>query len=381
MGRAGRGGGGFGRGGGISRGGGGLRSGGMGRNIGGGGRAGRGSGLGAPRVTPPRAPMPRPAPAPRRGIGGAAGFGLGLGTGLAMGGRRRRMWGMGPGWGFGRRRMMGTAGMGHGGGCSSILMVIVVLIILMSVISLINNWGPGGGEAPAHIAQITPSTRVREPLPRGSANEMGGLFTDNLGWIGNPTLMEAGLRNFFQATGVRPHVYITDMINETTNPTEEEFQEFASNLYDSMFHDEGHLLLIFMEGDRPTRPLLYVQPGVEARRVMDDEAISILLDYVEFYNSLFFTTLDVSEEQIFSNAFNAAAQRIMFRPRDNRPIWITVIIVTGVVLVVLIAFNFWKKRQIQKNLEAEQTERILSQDLGTFGDDEASRLARQYEEE
>ena len=70
----------------------------------------------------------------------------------------------------------------------------------------------------------------------------------------------------------------------------------------------------------------------------------------------------------------------MHRPPDNRPIWITLIIVAGVVLVVTIFYNFWKKKQEQKNLEAEQTERILSQDLGTFGEDEAADLAKQYEE-
>ena len=370
MGRAGRGGGM--RGGGLGRSGGGLRSGGAGRSLGSNtGRAGRGSGFTTPRVTPPRVPNPRPAPVPRRGLSGAAGFGLGLGTGLAMGGRRRRMWGFGPRWGFGRRRMMGSAGVGHGGGCGSFLMVIVVLVLLVSVISMFNNWNPVGGVTETQVTTITP-TRVREPLV-GVANNVGPWYTDNLGWIQNRTQMETGLREFFTRTGVRPHVYITGSIDGNTAPTSADMESFASARYGELFRDEGHLLLVFFEYGDAVEVLAY--PGAQAGLLMDQEAIDILLDYIAFYY-----VADVSEELFFSNAFGGAAQRIMHRPPDNRAIWLTLIVVSGVVLVSIIAFNFWKKRQIQKNLEAEQTERILSQDLGTFGDDEASELAKQYEE-
>ena len=397
MGRGGRGGGMGGmRGGGMSRGGsGGLRSGGVGRNFGAaaGGRAGRGSQVSTPRVSAPRPVAPRPAAQPRGGggLGGAAGFGLGLGTGLAMGGGRRRR-GFGSGWGFGRRRGMmmgpgmgmGSPGMGRGRGgcgCTSIIMVIVVFVILMSVISLINNWGPIGGDPPPQIADITQSTRVRDRLPAAQVNDVGPMYTDNLGWIGNSEQMLAGLRIFFERTGVRPHVYITDVINGNRTPSFSEVDAYASRLYDDLFSDEGHLLLIFIDqGDWPARPLLHVLPGDAARLVMDSEALGILLDFVNHYNSQFFLTLHVSEEQIFSNAFAEAAERIMHRPPDNRAIWITLIVVAGLVAFALILFNFWKKKQEQKNLEAEQTERILSQDLDTFSEDDAARLAKQYED-
>ena len=280
---------------------------------------------------------------------------------------------MGPGMGMGGSR--------GGCGCSSIVMVIVVFVILMSVISLLNNWSPIGGDPPAQVADIAQSTRVRDRLPAGHVNDVGPMYTDNLGWIGNSEQMLSGLRSFFEQTGVRPHVYITDEISGNNNPSFLEVDEYASRLYDDLFSDEGHLLLIFVDqGEWPRRPILHALPGDAARLVMDNEALGILLDFVEFYNSQFFLAHHVGEEQIFSNAFEQAAERIMFRPPDNRAIWITFIIVAGVVLVVLIFYNFWKRKQVQKNLEAEQTERILSQDLSTFSEDDASRLAKQYEE-
>ena len=381
MGRGGRGSGMGGmRGGGISRGGGGIRTGGVGRNLGGtGGRAGRGS-----LAPPPRVNTPRPAAPPRGGMSGGAGFGLGLGTGLLLGGGRRRGFGwgrrgmmMGPGMGMG----MGGHGMRRGGcGCSSIIMVIVVFVLLISVISLMNNWAPMGGFPTAQDSNITPSTRVRERLGAEFVNDFGPLHTDNLGWIDNSAQMDAGLRTFFELTGVRPHVYITDQIDGNRNPADGVIQEYASELYNRLFDDEGHLLLIFFEQEDDF-PRLFTLPGVSARLVMDDEAQNILLDYILHYDHLFFATDGISEEQLFSNAFARAAERIMSEPPDNRAIWITLIVVAGVVLIVLILYNFWNKRRIQKNLEAEQTERILSQDLSTFSEDDASRLARQYEGE
>jgi nitrogen fixation-related uncharacterized protein len=153
---------------------------------------------------------------------------------------------------------------------------------------------------------------------------------------------------------------------------------FAHSLYGQLFNDEAHLLLVFFEhGAWPNNIThIYAVPGNMARSVMDREALDILLDFVQLYYYQ-----DITEEAMFSNAFNQAAQRIMFVPPDNRSIWITIIIVVGVVLLVVILFSWWRRKQEQNNIEAAQTERILSQSLDSFGgDDEASRLAQRYDD-
>jgi len=124
--------------------------------------------------------------------------------------------------------------------------------------------------------------------------------------------------------------------------------------------------------------------GAQAQSVMDMEAIDILMDFVELYYLDFVNFPQV--EAAFSRAFDRTADRIMEQPTDNRQIWMTVIIVAGILLLALLLFNWWKQKQEQKNLEAEQTERILSQSLDTFadspqGDDEASRLANLYSDD
>jgi type II secretory pathway pseudopilin PulG len=57
-----------------------------------------------------------------------------------------------------------------------------------------------------------------------------------------------------------------------------------------------------------------------------------------------------------------------------------VLIIFGVLAIALLFFVFWSKRKKQKNLEAEQTEKILNTPLETFGG-EAAELAGKYQDD
>jgi hypothetical protein len=221
---------------------------------------------------------------------------------------------------------------------------------------------------------ITRSTMAREALPSGSAVDSGPLFTDHLGWIGNQTQLSSGLRNFYNATGVRPHVYIIGEIDGSSAvPTMPQLSAFAEQKYSELFDDEAHLLLVFFE-NAAGQYAMYAMPGNTARSVADDEARDILMDYIQrnYYANM-------SEEEMFSRAFNDTGTRIM---RVTRSPWIPVLIVAGVIVILLICIVWWKKIKAQKNLEAEQTERILNQPLEEIGgDDDAAKLAKLYQEE
>jgi hypothetical protein len=120
--------------------------------------------------------------------------------------------------------------------------------------------------------------------------------------------------------------------------------------------------------------------GALAATVMDNEAIDILMDYITKY---YYQDHLYNEEEFFSKAYDDAAKRIM---TVHRSPWIPVMIVAGIAVILLLLFIWWRRSKEQKNKEAEQTERILNQPLETFegsgaGDDEASRLARQYEDD
>lgn len=256
--------------------------------------------------------------------------------------------------GSGPRRQNGT-------GCLTAVITIVVLVLLVSVL-----FSSGGSNS-----DVTASTVQREALPAGAVNETE-YYTDQLGWIGNRTKLEAGMKNFYKETGVQPYLYITDSVNGNHSPSQAELEAFALEKYDELFTDEAHLLLVFFEY-YPSEYYTWCITGVQAKTVMDTEAVNILLDYVDrYYNS------DLTDEEMFSKSFDAAGERIMSVTRSP---WIAVWIVIGVLALVSVAFLWWRSAKKQRNLEDEQTRRILETPLETFGNDEAENLAKKYEDD
>lgn len=253
------------------------------------------------------------------------------------------------------------------GGCGCSTLLAVSAFILVAVVVAAYLLGPRG--IGANDSGITSSTVARTPLAAGSVNE-ASYYTDNLDWISNKTTLLAGLKHFYQKTGVQPHLYITDTVNGSHEPTTAELDAFANGLYDQLFTDEAHMLLVFFEygGGYMDR---YVC-GTQAKTVIDMEAADILLDYIDRY----YYDKNMSDEQYFSKAFSDAADRIMAVTRSP---WIPVLIVTGFVVLAVILLAWWQRAKDQKNLEARQAEEILKAPLEKFGNTEAEELAKKYD--
>jgi len=355
-----RGGGGFsgGRGGGGGFGGGGFGGGGRGGgSFGGGGRGGgfgggRGGGMGGPG----------------RG-GGQPGGGFG-----GFGGSHRPHhhipvfipWG-GFGWGR-RRRGFGGGGGGGGGGCgcmSAVVTVVIVMIVLAVVGLLLFMVSESSGD-------VIPSTIQRQALPHGSATETE-YYKDYLEWIGNQNKLTAGMKNFYNRTGVQPYLYITDNIADSRNPSDADIEAFCENLYYDLFRDEAHILVVFFEPD-PNAFAFYrwCWIGAQARTVMDSEAVGILYDYIDRY----YTDESIPIETAFSKAFDDASNRIMTVTTSP---WIPVLVVAGILVILLLMFVWWKKAKEKKRLEDERTQNILNTPLESFGTEKDDR-EKKYED-
>lgn len=237
-------------------------------------------------------------------------------------------------------------------GLASIVSGIVLIIVLVAMFSSLSGAFDSGS--------ITKSTVEREKLS-GVAIDDVGYYTDELGWIRSGSTLESGLKEFYDETGVSPYVYITDTLDDgSTTATSQNMESTASGLYDELFDDEGHLLLLFHEHNSDSNYSTWVITGTAAKTVMDDEAVDILLDYVDsnYYNS------SMSEDEMFSDAFADAAGRIMHVTRSPLP----VIIVVGCGVVALfIGFRWWKAKQIRDREKAAETERILNADIDEIG--------------
>ena len=218
---------------------------------------------------------------------------------------------------------------------------------------------------------ITVSTVQRTSLAKGNVHETG-YYTDEVGDVKSPNTLEAGMKYFYQKTGVQPYLYIVDNVNGAAPPTQDEMKAYANSLYDKLFTDEAHLLLVFVDYGNNQYVDYYVT-GTQATTVIDNEAGNILLDYISRY----YYDSSLSFDQFISKSFSDAADRIMTVTTSP---WIPVLEIVGVVFVIGIGFLWWARSKQQKDLEANRTEELLKTPLEKFGDTEADDLAKKYEE-
>lgn len=100
---------------------------------------------------------------------------------------------------------------------------------------------------------------------------------------------------------------MTEEINGETNPDIEQVQAFTDDLYDELFTDEAHLLLVFFESDNYSEQVSYhTAVGTDAQAVFDTEAQTILFDFLDHY---YYS--DLTDEEYFSRVFKETAEEMM----------------------------------------------------------------------
>lgn len=292
-------------------------------------------------------------------FGGGSRSGPGFGTGFILG----RGFRPSGGYGGGNNRSPRSSG---GGGCGCITAIIVFIVIALIIAIVFSNLGGNN-----KVGNITISSVERVALSPGSVNETK-YYKDEIGWINNETKLINGLKHFYKETGVQPFLYLTDTISGSHYPTDLELETFANSMYDELFTDEAHLLLVFFEYEG--RYMDWYVAGTQAKSVIDIEAGNILLDYIDRY----YYEEGLGDEEFFSKSFSDAADRIMTVTKSP---WIRVFIVIGMAVFLIVLFIWWKKSKEQKNLEAKRREDILKTPLDRFGDTEAEDLLKKYQDD
>lgn len=265
-----------------------------------------------------------------------------------------------------------NSGGGSNGGClggaAGCLVAVILAMVLLAVLGSVASCTVCApfDTVPSGSA-VTASTVEREKLANVDYGADEGYFSDIDGdWIHNPAQLEAGLKQFFKDTGVQPYVYILPNGQETS-PSE--LGKMAEQLYNQLFDDGAHFLLVFCDnGQGGFNCGYYVGP--EAKTVMDAEAVQILGNYLDRYYSEAPT-----EEEVFSDAFAETGKRIMTVQKSPVPY-----IVGGVVVVALagVAVFAIKKRSDAKEAERRHKEEVLKTPLEKFGDASVDDLAKKY---
>lgn len=221
--------------------------------------------------------------------------------------------------------------------------ILVVVAIGCIMIGVVLNTILGTGN-------ITASTVVRKPLPKGVVVETD-YYNDTLDWIGNRTQLQKGMIHFYQKTGVQPHLLIVDNILGDSWPTDEKAFAYLDSYYNEKFKDEAHIILCFLEVGNDYK--MWLHGGAQTKIVLDNEAHDILLDYVELY---YFNT-SISDEEMFSRAFEKAADDMMTIKGNNVPLPALIFFILGglnllgLVIFVVVKFFFSEQGTVMEEVE------------------------------
>ena len=201
-------------------------------------------------------------------------------------------------------------------GCGGYILLLFLLLMILGVLF------SGGSDKETVTSRTTEntvtvqtpvSTVTRVRLASSLCKESSEWYRDDWGdWVDDDSSSDQrallnSLRSFYTATGVQPFLWITGPQGASIR-TESALQDAAAQMYDSLFDDQGHLVLIFREYPNASGNYLSgCYAGSDAETVIDAEAREILLSSIDRY----YENESLSDSRMFANAFSDAAASIM----------------------------------------------------------------------
>ena len=252
-----------------------------------------------------------------------------------------------------------SAGNGGGGcftGCLTAILILVILLILGGLISIFDS------DKNTQTSGTAVSTVRREKLADRLCETSDRWYQDDWGdWIGDGSTLRSGLQSFYEKTGVQPFVWITGEQGRQLS-TEKAVENAASEKYDELYRDNGHLVLVFREYPNDSGNYISTCYAAEdAEQVMDAEAREILLNWIDTC----YDDESLSEEAFFAKAFRQAAAQIMSgstqtaaKESDTSDDWtlvIFLILIAAAIIAVLIGFSR-KKNAVAAGTSSPQSQ-------------------------
>ena len=223
--------------------------------------------------------------------------------------------------------------------------VIAVVLVVAAVFAAVND-------LTSVIAGTdkTRSTRARDKIET-SITTPGDYIIDMKGLIKNQLIVEKSFRGFFNKTGVAPFVVVVGESDKIDGVTASDSPE---NLYHKMFSDEGHFLIIIVPTGDFSCKLQYFA-GSEAAGFMDDEAVKIIDERINFYLNKEDGSTKFSDyykpDEALSKAFDECGSRLM-KVETNYVLYITIGV--GVLIVVLIVVSVAKRKKKKGKLTVDK---------------------------
>ena len=250
----------------------------------------------------------------RPSSGGFGGFGGSRGYGRpAPPPRPRRAWFGGyraPRYGGYGGYGGGYAGGGGGcGGCLGTLVMLVFILMLAAVLmpaSCMTSFlsSSGGGAPSGQVAQVT---HTHEKLAASECDLSDAWLDDRANWIDDTSTVVSALRYFYEKTGSQPYLVVATDIDGKTDFTDAEGEDWANDIYDEQFSDDGHTVVAFVEYEE-SEYAYYIVAGRSAQSVIDQEAREIIADEINYW----YTDTSLDDSAYFAKVFRESADTIMF---------------------------------------------------------------------
>ncbi len=285
----------------------------------------------------------------RPGFGGPPGGGFRPHPGPGFGG---------PGPGFpppGPQPTRRNNGCGTGCGTGCFTSVVTIFLVMFAVCFLFGFLSSGRDSYDSGSAVA--STIVRTKLTDSHSYNSEDV-TDELGWFDSVSDTESRLKEFYDATGVQPYVYLRAY--DSTLTGDDEKAAWAKSYHDTTLQDDdGFLFVYFAEEDQDEDVgyMAYVA-GSRARSVMDSEAVDIFWSYIDRY-----WPTDKSTDDVICLSFTDTADAIMHVSTTEADLskyrLLAVIVLGGGVILFLIL----RERNRRAHEKAKETESILNTPL------------------
>lgn len=196
-----------------------------------------------------------------------------------------------------------------------------------------------------------------------------GYVTDQ-GFLKTTNRTEAALEEFYQKTGLPLYLYT---IGEYGSPAST-CDAYAKELYDRLFSDENHILLLYCDDVDYWAWWL----GEKAAPYFSDKEINALIDeiYKDWYNDSY------TNDTVVANGIRAYTKELTSVGSGAKTFSVILLLVGGVLLVGAVLSYSSKsgaEKRYREEASALRTEQMLSKPLETFGNEEIENLKGKYD--
>ncbi|MCD8083277.1 MAG: hypothetical protein LUE86_07215 [Clostridiales bacterium] len=213
------------------------------------------------------------------------------------------------------------------------------LSVIMLIVAVLLLWNAARASSASKNAGV-----AREKLDSSACTLSGQWIGDELDGFRDTRTVTDAMQYFYDETGVQPYLLICDNMDGAGGQiTDSQAETYLSDLYDSLYGDEGHMIFAFMEY-QTSRYLTYVYTGTAADTVMDETARDTFLNIADRY----YTDQSLSDEEYFAKIFTEAADTIMADPgAKSRSAMIYALAAVAILVIMtvgLIAFKIQEKK-------------------------------------